>query len=140
MDKVSEELKTTVKLSIEPNGAVKQQLAENVDWNLESLRCDQSYDQIVGAQPVLATVDVRKPGAQEWFRVHPEPAWRLQTTLLQLKEERENYLISPNLRVELWDEILPIVLYTAVSRQGETFLWPVRLPRDGRLDKFMETD
>jgi hypothetical protein len=112
-----------------------------IDWDFEALRLNQSFDQIVGAQSVLTSVSVRKPGAQEWFRVHPDPSWRLQTTILQIKEEGESYLISPSLRTDLWDEILPIVLFTAVSRQGEPFLWPVRLPKvDGRIDKFIETD
>jgi len=111
------------------------------EYGLEALRLKQNFDEIVGARPVLATVAVRKPGPQEWFRVHSDSSWRLQTTLLQLKEDRENYLISPDLWPQLWDEILPIVIYTAVSRQGEPFLWPVRLPKtDGKTDKFMETD
>jgi len=111
------------------------------EYDVESLRLDQNFDEIVGARPVLATVAVRKPGPQEWFRVHPDSSWRLQTTLLQLKEDRENYLVSPDLRAQLWDEIIPIVLYTAVSRQGEPFLWPVRLPKtDGKTDRFIETD
>jgi hypothetical protein len=111
------------------------------EYGLEALRLKQNFDEIVGAQAVLATVAVRKPGPQEWFRVHPDSSWRLQTTLLILKEDRESYLVSPDLRAQLWDEILPIVLYTAMSRQGEPFLWPVRLPKtDGKTDRFMETD
>ncbi len=140
MGKLIEDLQDAVRLSTAPNGPVEQRAPGIADINPESLRLTQSFDQIIGAQPILTTVDVRKPKAQEWFRVHPDPAWRLQTTILQLKEERESYLIEPNLRIELWDEILPIVLYTAVTREGEVFLWPVRLPRDGRMDKFIETD
>ncbi len=136
-EKFSEKLRV-VKPASATNGAATDQ--SSTDWNLDTLRLDQSFDQIVGAQSVITTVAVRKPGAQEWIRVHPEPSWRLQTTLLQIKEDRESYLISRSLRTELWDEILPVILYTAVSRQGETFLWPVRLPKDGRMDKFMETD
>ena len=112
-----------------------------IDWNVDALRLNQSFDEIVGAQPIRANVAVRKPGPQEWFQVHPDSTWRLQTTILQLKEEGESYLVSPALRAELWEEILPIVLYTAVSRQAEPFLWPVRLPKvDGRIDKFIEMD
>lgn len=135
-----EELQDVVKLATAPNGPIKQQSSGIADINLDSLRLDQSFDQIIGVQPVLTTVDVRKPKSQEWFRVHPDPAWRLHTAMLELKEERESYLIARNLWNDLWDEILPTVLYTAVAREGEVFLWPVRLPRDGRMDKFIETD
>ena len=139
VEKFSGELTDEVQLSA-ANGAEGNGEPSD-EYDLESLRLKQDFDEIVGAQAVLATVAVRKPGAQEWFRVHPDSSWRLETTLLQLKEDRESYLVAPSLRAELWDEILPIVLYTAVSRQGEPFLWPVRLPKsDGKTDKYMETD
>jgi len=139
VEKFSGELTDGVQLSA-ANGAAGNGEPSD-EYDLESLRLKQDFDEIVGAQAVLATVAVRKPGAQEWFRVHPDSSWRLETTLLQLKEDRESYLVAPSLRAELWDEILPIILYTAVSRQGEPFLWPVRLPKsDGKTDKYMETD
>jgi hypothetical protein len=120
------------------NGAAQP---DDRDWDLTSLRLDQSFDGIIGAQPVIATVNVRKPLAQEWFRVHPEEAWRLQTTILALKEEREFFLVHPTLRSELWQEIQPILLCTAISRQSAFFLWPVRLPKgDGKKDRYIETD
>ena len=112
-----------------------------VDWDLNALRLDQNFDSIIGAQPVIATVSVRKPHAQEWFRVHPDDNWRLPTTILQMKEDRESYLIDPPLRSQLWQEIQPILLCTVVSRQDELFLWPVRLPKsDGKTDRFIDTD
>jgi hypothetical protein len=139
VEKPSDELPAEFKVSAANASAGDGKLID--EYDLEALRLHQNFDEIVGARPVLATVAVRKPGAQEWFRVHPDPSWRLQTTLLQLKEDRENYLVSPDLRAQLFDEILPIVLYTAVSRQGEPFLWPVRLPKaDGKTDRFIETD
>jgi hypothetical protein len=111
------------------------------DWDLNALRLEQNFEEIVGAQPVIAAVAVRKPRAQEWFRVHPAENWRLPTTILQLKEERDSYLIHPKLRPQLWEEIQPIRLYTAISRQNEVFIWPIRLSKgDGKIDRFIETD
>ena len=53
--------------------------------------------------------------------------------MLELKEDRETYLVDPALWSELPGEIAPIQLYTAITRQGVLFLWPVRLPgEDGR--------
>ena len=78
-------------------------------------------------------VPVRKPGPQEFVRVHPDPGHRLDTALIELKEERETYLLAPALRAELGDEAKPTRLYTAISRAGALFLWPVALPGpDGR--------
>ena len=112
-----------------------------VDWDLNALRLDQNFDTIIGAKPVLGVVKVRKPNNQEWFRIHPSEDWRLQTAVLHLKEEGENYLVHHNLRVAIWDEIQPVMLFTAINRQGEVFVWPVRLPKgDGRTDTFMQSD
>ena len=73
--------------------------------------------------------------------MHPDEKWRLQTTILRLKEEGEDYLVHPQLRIVAWDEIQPVILFTVVNRQAEVFIWPVRLPRgDGRTDSFMESD
>ncbi len=111
------------------------------NWNLDALRLDQNFETIIGAQQVLAVVRVRKPQNQEWFRVHANEDWRLQTAVLHLKEEGEIYLVHHNLRVAIWDEIQPVMLFTAINRQGEVFVWPVRLPKgDGRTDTFMESD
>jgi len=111
------------------------------EWDLASVRLNQDFDAIVGAQPVIATVPIRPPHSQEWFRVHSAKEWQLQTAILQLKEDREYFLISPKLHLQLLNEIKPVVLYTAISRQGELFLWPIRLPRsDGKSDKWMESD
>ena len=120
-----------------PNGSANN--GSGIEWNLDALRLNQDFGESVGAELVVTTVAVRRPGGQEWFRVHPN--WRLQTTILQVKEEGESYLVAPSLRKDLWDEILPMVLFTAVSLHAETFIWPVRLPKvDGRVDKFIQTD
>ena len=118
-----------------------QTSSSDENWNLEALKLDQDFDTKLGIQQVHAAVTVRKPGNQEWFRVHPSKEMRLQTTILRLKEKGEDYLVAPNLREALWDEIQPVMLFTAVNRDGEVFIWPVRLPRgDGRTDQFMVSD
>ena len=111
------------------------------DWDLAALRLDQNFESIIGVQQVLTSVRARKPNNQEWFRVHPSKDMRLQSTVLRLKEEGEDYLIHRDLREALWDEIQPVMIFTAINRDGAVFIWPVRLPRgDGRTDQFMETD
>jgi len=89
---------------------------------------------------VLVTVPVRKPDKQWFIRVHPDPAYRLSTAILELKEERESYLVEPDMWPELTSEITPKTLFTAVNRQGLPFLLPVRLPGpDGRLDPWNQS-
>jgi len=101
------------------------------------LRLSQDFAATVGVKKALITVPVRKPSKQEFVRVHPNEAYRLETAVLELKEERETYLVEPSLWPELPSELTPKVLFTTMNRQGVLTLWPVRLPgEDGRLDEW----
>ena len=109
-------------------------------FDLEGLRLSQNYASSIGVKKALLTVPVRKPDRQWFIRVHPKEEYRLPTAVLNLKEEREIYLVEKPLWTELPGEITPTVLYTTISRQGVVFLWPVRLPgEDGRLDQWNQS-
>lgn len=85
------------------------------------------------ARKLLLTVPVRKPGKQEFIRVHPDKAWSLTTSTLTTADDRTTYLVDPDLRSVLANDIAPTMLVGAVTRQGVFFLWPLRLPSaDGR--------
>jgi hypothetical protein len=106
-------------------------------FDLESLRLPQDFASAVGVKKLLKTVPVKKP-SKEWFiRTHPNPDYRWPMAVLELKEDREIYLVSHDLRPLLADEktLSPRLLVTAITRQGDLFLWPIRLPgADGRVD------
>ncbi|MGH7138677.1 MAG: hypothetical protein ACREHD_23270, partial [Pirellulales bacterium] len=102
-----------------------------------SLKLTQDFNASAGVKRALLTVPVRKP-AKEWFvQCHPEESYRVQTCVLELKEDRELYLVAPALWPELATEPTfgPRALFTAQNRQGVVFVWPVRLPGpDGKID------
>jgi hypothetical protein len=101
--------------------------------NLDRLRLSQDFTNKVGVKKAIITVPVRKPDRQWFVRVHPDSAWRLETAVLELKDDRETYIVDPDLWEELPGELVPKILFTTISRQGVVFLWPVRLPgEDGR--------
>jgi hypothetical protein len=107
-----------------------------------SLRLPQDYTTGQNTQKPLLSVPVRKPANSWWVRVHPSADYHLQTSILELKEEGEIYLIAPVLRLDLEGEatVSPRALYTAMNRQGVLFIWPVRLPQpDGRADEWSRT-
>ena len=53
--------------------------------------------------------------------------------MVNLKEEQEFYLVTQNLAKVLAGETVRKTIYTAINRQGVTFLWPVTLPMpDGK--------
>lgn len=96
----------------------------------------------LGVKKVLLTVPVRKPDKSWFVRTHPNPDFALQTAVIELKEDRETYLVAPALWPELAGEATfsPRALFTAVNRQGVPFLWPARLPGpDGKLDEWGRT-
>ena len=106
-------------------------------FDLDKLRLSQDFAATLGVKKALLTVPVRKPGRQDFFRVHPDVDWRLETVILELKEERETYLVDQSLWGQLPGELIPKVLYTAMNRQGVLMLWPIRLPgEDGRHDEW----
>ena len=124
--------------TVDSTSQVEEQVAMTADqFDISRLRLTQDFGSSIGVKKLLTTVPVRKPGKQDFVRVHPDEGWRLQTAVLELKEEREIYLVDPSLWDELVGEINPRILFTAVSRQGVLFLWPVRLPgEDGRIDNW----
>jgi len=106
-------------------------------FDLENLRLSQNFRELVGVKKLLITVPVRKPGKQDFFRVRPGEDWRLETMVLEIKEDRETYLVAPELWPELPGELVPKVLLTTINRQGVIAIWPVRLPgEDGRQDNW----
>ena len=103
----------------------------------DALRLDQSFADSVGVKKHLMTVPVRKPNRQDFVRVHPDPAYRLTpAAIIEVKEDREVYLVTPNMAQELPGEFAAATLFTAINRQGVLFLWPVKLP--GPDGKYLE--
>jgi hypothetical protein len=108
-----------------------------------SLRLSQDAVSSLGVKKMLLSLPVRKPDKSWFVRVHPDPAYHLQTAVIELKEERETYLVAQALWPMLAGEstFSPRVLFTAINRQGVVFLWPVRLPgADGKVDEWSRTD
>ncbi len=119
-------------------GAAQNGPVQNDDpFDPDRLRLSQDFGAAVGVRKLLTTVPVRKPSRERFVRTHPDEAYRLQTAVLELKEDRETYLVSPRLWEALAAEATfsPRLLVTAVNRQGVLFLWPIRLPgADGKID------
>jgi hypothetical protein len=102
-----------------------------------NLRLDQSFVETSGVKKLLTTVPVRKPNGQDFVRVHPDQAYRLTSAIIELKDDREVYLVLPHIAHELPGECSSVVLHTGINRQGVVFLWPVKLPTpDGRINEW----
>jgi hypothetical protein len=111
-----------------------EQHASTVDpFNPTNLRLSQSFVETAGVKKLLTTVPVRKPSPQDFVRVHPDPAYRENFPIIELKDEREEYIVVADLVPTLVGEFVTKTLFTAINRQGTVFFWPVRLPSpDGK--------
>jgi hypothetical protein len=98
-----------------------------------NLRLSQSFTETVAVKKLLTTVPVRKPSPQDFVRVHPGPEYRDNFPIIELKDEREEYIVTASLVPELTGEFVTKTLFLATNRQGTLFFWPVRLPSpDGK--------
>ncbi|MBT4290806.1 MAG: hypothetical protein HOD92_26055 [Deltaproteobacteria bacterium] len=105
--------------------------------DLSKLKLSQDFASEIAVEKQIITVPVRKPNRQEFVRVHPDDAYAFETIVLELKEEREVYLVDNSLWKDLSHEVVPKIIYTVINRQGTLFLWPIKLPlEDGRHDKW----
>ena len=84
-----------------------------------------------GVRKALLDVPVRKASRQEWFRVDPREEYRMVTSVLELKDDREVYLVLPHMRDALLGEIKAVRLFLAYTRSGDPFFIPVTLPDEG---------
>jgi hypothetical protein len=92
---------------------------------------------MVGVKKVITTIPVHKPHKQDFVRIRPGDDYQISTAVIEMKEDRETFLIAPELWNELPGEIIPKIFLTGMTRQGVLFLWPIRLPNaDGRHDNW----
>ena len=102
------------------------------------LRLSQDFSTLGPVKKVLMQVPVRRPDPQQFFRVHPDPEMRLEpAAVLELADRQETYLVVPDVYPLVANEVKIKVLFSAVTRMGTFFLWPVALPEaDGRINSW----
>jgi hypothetical protein len=117
----------------------KLEVVANSDdpFDLAKLRVSQDFLEATPVKKLLTTIPVRKPGPQDFIRVHPSPKYRDLVAILELKEDRESYIVNLAAVPELQGECYIATLFTAITRSGTLFLWPVRVPAvDGRSNEW----
>ena len=106
-------------------------------FDLKGLRLDQSFVETAGVKKLLNTVPVGKPNPQDFMRIRPEKEFRETFAMIELKEDREYYVLQRDIARELPGEFFMATLFTCVNRQGVLRLVPVKLPGpDGRVNEW----
>jgi hypothetical protein len=102
-------------------------------FDLEALRLPSDHSAGLGVKKLLTNIAVRRPDSQWFIRTHL--TMYFEAWLLELKEDREHYLVVSNLGLALPAHAVPKVLRLAITRQGTPFFWPIKLPGEsGRRD------
>jgi len=102
-------------------------------FDLDSLCLGQNFTEIAGVKKLLKTVPVRRANPQHFVRTHPSSDFRRNFLCVDLKDDRELFLVRPEIAPQLIGETVMKTIFTAINRQGVLFLWPVTIPpSDGR--------
>ena len=89
----------------------------------DALRLDQSF--LYGSTSVtklLTTVPVRKPNPQDFVRTPPDVAYRPTAALIELRDDREVYLVSPTVAQDQVSEFSPCRLFATINRHARNML------------------
>jgi hypothetical protein len=92
----------------------------------------------IAVEKITLTIPVRRPGRNEFFRVHPDPGMAVDWFVLERDDEmdREVYWVTEEFRTDLLDELKPVRIFACINKRGTEFLWPARLPgADNRLGR-----
>ena len=87
----------------------------------------------------LSIVACRKPNSHAFVRVNPDETSFVETAIFEDKLEQEIYLVDKSLWGSIPQHIKPVCLFTTVDRQGNVFLWPVKLPGQNRPNTWNES-
>lgn len=103
------------------------------EFNPEAFRLPQDFQTESGVQKILTTVPVGKPDKQVFFRIHTDPSFEFRTRLLDMKHDRETYIVDAKIWPQLDGDLAPYAIFAGINRQNDVFLLPIRLPgMDGR--------
>jgi hypothetical protein len=98
-------------------------------FNLDALRAAPDLE-TVNVEKILTTVPVRRPGKNDFFRVHPGEDFVIDNYVLEHEtdQDRTTYWVTPNLRDVMGDYLRKVRLFTCIDKRGNVFLWPAKLP------------
>jgi hypothetical protein len=92
---------------------------------IRSLRIAQDFEATTDVTKVVTAVALGKPHRHTFFRIHPER--RECFRILEMKNPTEFYLVDTEAVPELVDEATIRLLVPGITRDGNIFIWPLRI-------------
>jgi hypothetical protein len=106
---------STLKLQAQSSAVAVQPTLVPDPFDLNALRLDQSFVETAGVKKLLTTVPVRRPNPQDFIRVRADPDYRAALALIELRDDREVYLLTPDIARQLPGEYVMAELYTTIN-------------------------
>jgi hypothetical protein len=104
-------------------------------FSLERLRVPQAFLEQTPVKKLMPRIPIKKPSPQDFIRVHRDPSYRELMAFLKVQDENELFVVDLSCVPELQGECYLATCYVAITRTGNLFLWPVRIPAaDGRIN------
>ena len=94
----------------------------------KSLVLPQNFAELGAVKKVVLHVPIRKPNKQTWFCPSPNLEARKRVAAIELKDEREIYILTQGICEELLKEWVPMLLVPCQTLEGGAFYWYIRLP------------
>ena len=111
-----------------PKPTAPSQIVSASSTDISSLRLPANYGAALGVKKLLTNVLVGRPKKSNFFRTHTSDEMTFPAMLLEQKETRESYLVTPDVAQEISELVRPVMLHAAIDRQNNVFLIPVTLP------------
>ncbi|MCM3567545.1 hypothetical protein [Neobacillus mesonae] len=104
------------------------------DYSLDDFKVNQDFSQHELVKKQIIKVPVRKPDKSWFVRVHQNEKYRGTFYLLEISDAfgKELYLVASSVSAEIYAEFHQYMkaqtIYTAITKQGDVFLWPIPQP------------
>jgi hypothetical protein len=124
---------TKTNLQGDPTGPAEQPYDP---FDPKNLRVDQNFVASAGVKKAITNIPVKRADKQTFIRIHPADdggTWSEMFHIIDLKNDREEYVVSQRMVAALASEIVMKQLRLYMTAQGDLGLMPLRLPGpDGR--------
>ncbi|WP_171238616.1 hypothetical protein [Ruegeria sp. HKCCA5763] len=105
-------------------------------FDLDNISVSGTSAEDLGIEKPILHIPVDKPGRQDFFRVHPDPEFRMDARIIKLDAERESYLVTRSIWPAIPGETKLVKLVPCLTRAGTLYMWPLPMPDElmGRRD------